>query len=460
MQNLLKVLVAIAAVATVSATATRRASAACNLIPGTAKTFNATLGATNRPYAAPGEQLELRRRFCDAGSGFLPDADDHVVTFAFKPSPGATRIVVLAADCAKVKLAACSSAPGVLSATCRQVAPGDLQLRTDVDLGDRRLVVRFPDTDDLLPPADDDATLAGPVAIAVTAASAAPACGLATGSCATQSGVIACVDELYANDGACGTTALDRRFPHFTALPPPNDFQADCFREDPPCTATAVSTRAAVDSAGNLLLPMGWGGVLVRDGDVPVPRLIRARIGAPLPIAVPGQVFLHSFTPEGGLLPPILEPQLDPTAAAPDVVTFFGSVDAPYTIIQRRQPPRHVRRRRRGRRALHDRPRLQRRRVRHLLRGSAGDDVHRSTPTVRAARADGCSTSRRWCRAAVRWCCRGALMGATNPANAAPGTVRAEFAELVGENSVHGSDAPETAAQEIAYFFAGIEIVG
>jgi nucleoside-diphosphate kinase len=52
------------------------------------------------------------------------------------------------------------------------------------------------------------------------------------------------------------------------------------------------------------------------------------------------------------------------------------------------------------------------------------------------------------------------VMGATNPANAAPGTIRAEFAESVGENSVHGSDAPETAAQEIAFYFAGIEIVG
>ena len=52
------------------------------------------------------------------------------------------------------------------------------------------------------------------------------------------------------------------------------------------------------------------------------------------------------------------------------------------------------------------------------------------------------------------------VMGATNPANAAAGTIRAEFAESVGENSVHGSDAPETAAMEIAYFFAGIEIVG
>ncbi|MEP3639021.1 MAG: nucleoside-diphosphate kinase [Paracoccaceae bacterium] len=52
------------------------------------------------------------------------------------------------------------------------------------------------------------------------------------------------------------------------------------------------------------------------------------------------------------------------------------------------------------------------------------------------------------------------VMGATNPADAAPGTVRADFAESVGENSVHGSDAPETAAVEIAYFFSGLELVG
>ena len=52
------------------------------------------------------------------------------------------------------------------------------------------------------------------------------------------------------------------------------------------------------------------------------------------------------------------------------------------------------------------------------------------------------------------------VMGATNPAEAASGTIRAEFAESVGENSVHGSDAPETAAVEISYFFAGLELVG
>ena len=52
------------------------------------------------------------------------------------------------------------------------------------------------------------------------------------------------------------------------------------------------------------------------------------------------------------------------------------------------------------------------------------------------------------------------VMGATNPADADPGTIRAEFSESVGENSVHGSDAPETAAVEIAYFFSGLELVG
>jgi len=52
------------------------------------------------------------------------------------------------------------------------------------------------------------------------------------------------------------------------------------------------------------------------------------------------------------------------------------------------------------------------------------------------------------------------VMGATNPANADAGTIRKEFALSIGENSVHGSDAPETAREEIAFWFAGHEIVG
>jgi len=52
------------------------------------------------------------------------------------------------------------------------------------------------------------------------------------------------------------------------------------------------------------------------------------------------------------------------------------------------------------------------------------------------------------------------LMGATDPAKAAPGTIRKAHATSIGENSVHGSDAADTAAKEIAQFFAGNEIVG
>lgn len=50
------------------------------------------------------------------------------------------------------------------------------------------------------------------------------------------------------------------------------------------------------------------------------------------------------------------------------------------------------------------------------------------------------------------------VMGATNPAEAAPGTIRADFATSIDENAVHGSDAPETAAQEISFFFTEAEI--
>lgn len=52
------------------------------------------------------------------------------------------------------------------------------------------------------------------------------------------------------------------------------------------------------------------------------------------------------------------------------------------------------------------------------------------------------------------------IMGATNPADAAAGTIRAEFALSIGENTVHGSDASETAKDEIGFFFSADEIVG
>ena len=52
------------------------------------------------------------------------------------------------------------------------------------------------------------------------------------------------------------------------------------------------------------------------------------------------------------------------------------------------------------------------------------------------------------------------VMGATDPAQAAPGTIRKEFALSKGENSAHGSDSPAAAAREISFFFSGLELVG
>jgi len=51
------------------------------------------------------------------------------------------------------------------------------------------------------------------------------------------------------------------------------------------------------------------------------------------------------------------------------------------------------------------------------------------------------------------------VMGATNPAEAEEGTLRKEFGTFIGENATHGSDAPETAAFEISYFFSGLELL-
>lgn len=52
------------------------------------------------------------------------------------------------------------------------------------------------------------------------------------------------------------------------------------------------------------------------------------------------------------------------------------------------------------------------------------------------------------------------IMGATNPADAAPGTIRGDFSASIDENTVHGSDAPETAEFEIGYLFSALEVVG
>jgi len=314
----------------------RLATAACNLIPGATLAYNGALGATNRPFASPGEVVELALRDCDPSSAVIsPSATDHLVTVVFTPTnPAAARSAVVltaAPDCGAVapKIAACAAALGGGAVTC-VAAPLSGVTVTDRD-GKNHLGFRFPDTDGAVGGPSDDSTLAGPVAIAVSDPAAPLPCGVATTTCAGQSGLDACVDRLYATDGSCGTAVPNGSFTHFTALPPANEYASTCIGELPPCTATGSSLRMAVDAGGNLLIPFNWENVLVRQGTVPVPRLLKATLVAPF--TLPGRSFVGSLTPEGGRLAPIFEPQDDPTTP-PGQLALFGSSDAPHTILR------------------------------------------------------------------------------------------------------------------------------
>jgi hypothetical protein len=328
------VLVALAAV---------EARAACNLIPSASKSFRGTLGDVNRPFAAPGDFVEIGAspaRCAGASPGFSEDAGDQIVTVVFEPPGGSPRAAFLTAtDCGDpemlAKLAACEATVGAGRVACVQAGPfaATIQLANVDRNGERKIAFRFPDTDTLLQPDADARTASGPATIAVTPLDDPLPCELATTTCADQTGLLACIDTVFAADGSCDPVPAEV-FSSFTALPQPNDFQADCFTDEPPCTGLASELRLAVDAAGNLLMPVRWSGVLIRQDDVPVPRLIRATIKSPLPFPVPDAAFLASYTPEGAKLPPIFEPQSDPQIADPDVITLFGSADASYTILR------------------------------------------------------------------------------------------------------------------------------
>ena len=325
--------------------ATTSARAACNLIPQTQPAFRGALGTLDRPYAAPGDfvDVHVRQQLCDetsAGISFDPTQSE--VTLLFTPPGEDARAVVLTtAACAGLtaRLDACEDAPGMAKGgvTCIQVnQPGNpIGLTAPFVNGSTHLRFRFPDTDALLAPAGDRRGFTGPATIAVSPAGAALPCGLATAKCSAQAGklgLLACVDALYDADGTCQPNVAET-FAHFTALPRPNDFQADCYATDPPCTSSATEIRFALDREGNLLFPVHWQGI-IPPGTRPIPRLLRVIARPPVPIAVPDRAFLRSFTPEGQPLPPIFEPQADPTMGTPATLTLFGTADAPSTVLR------------------------------------------------------------------------------------------------------------------------------
>lgn len=328
------------------------ADASCNQIPGTANAFRGAVGTVDRPFAGPGDFVEVRLSpTCDAASPGLSGIAAPVVTVAFRPPGREPDLVVLAPDCDALgaAVAACAARPGVGTAVCRAADGSDVSV-VERD-GQARLRFRFPDTDALVGGATDDRTLAGPAAIAVSRSTDPLPCAVATAPCAGQpAGLTACIDALFTLDGTCGTTP-DGVFPSFTALPPPNDYQALCVDPAGVCTARATELRFALDADGNLLLPMDWRGVLPpraaaaeSDRALPPARLLRlaARLDAfgdgRALLRVPGPGFLRAYAPNGGLLPPVFEPQVDP--GEPDRLVLFGSADAPQTVLRlaRRSP--------------------------------------------------------------------------------------------------------------------------
>jgi len=319
--------------------AARRGDAVCNTIPGTTQSFRAAQTTIDRPFASPGEVLTLGLdpTCYPIERSFSSNPRDQVVTVIFTPPGGGSsrrNVVVLATDCTRI-----GTCPGVASTTCVPAnQPGQV---VDLEVVDTlHLRVRFPDTDAVFRAPSDALTFAGPATVAVTRAGDPLPCALASHTCAEEQdtlSLLACADELFAADGNCSPTPHPI-FPHFTALPFANDYQAVCTTPTPPCTGTTGDFRFTVDTAGNLLLPMDWRGVLVNRDLVPVPRLLRgstpleAMAGGGTPVRIPEAAFLGSFTPEGRKLPPIFDPQADPMDLA--AMTLFGSADAPTSILR------------------------------------------------------------------------------------------------------------------------------
>lgn len=323
----------------------REARAMCNVIPAATADFRSAAGSTNRPFASPGDYVEVRVRpeVCDAESTGFVDldsdtgrADDQVVSVLFTPPQGPKHAVVLAESCVGVDVAGCAAALGAGgTAECRPVAPGDVLAENESELQ-----FRFPDTDALVDGLDDDRTRSGPAKIVVSQRGAPLRCELAASRCASlggttaTTGVVACADELFEPDGTCRTRSQDiaGRFGHFVALPPPNDFEA--MLTEPANAELHLTT----DAAGNVLVPMDYAAILLRVQGIPIPQLARAGTnveaftGSGQPVVIPGDGFIASFSPEGILLPPVFTPVVDPTD--PSSADLFGSVDAPRGVIR------------------------------------------------------------------------------------------------------------------------------
>jgi hypothetical protein len=329
------------------------ALAMCDVIPGASDTYRGALGVVNRPFAIPGDVgqqvvITIDDSGCDPiqeTAGFvdvsgLPE-NDYFISIIFEPpAPGDRNAIVLTTN---TNLGTCNTEAGIAapqlgggSADCI-VVDADTQ---EFDIIDpQTLHFRFPDTDAEFAPDADDRTFTGPATVVVTPSTDPLPFGLASARCADTAGLVACVDELYADNGTCDTDASDIApvFGHFVGLPPANDFSQLCEPNGNECSGLGTELRATVDAAGHALIPVDWRAVLLRPNGIPVGRLVRgtteipAFTGDPTLASIPGQSFLGSYAPGGQKLPPIFTPIADPAAPG---ATFFGTVDAPIGVIR------------------------------------------------------------------------------------------------------------------------------
>lgn len=315
----------------------KQAHASCNIIPGATAAFRSELGIIDRPFAGPGDWVKINLDHqCGDSPVFSSNAGDHVVTIVFKPPQGSNTVVLLAEDCAGLARDSCEAAAGGASLACLEAS---VQETVDLSSNETSLSFRFPNTDTIFPPESDEdgVTLAGPVAIAVTNIVDPLPCGLAEDTCANQIenqvGMLACVDDLFTSIGTCQRTPAPT-FSSFTALPFPNTYPASCPDPSLPCSGLQSKLQFTIDKAGNVLIPMDWQEVLLRES-VPIPRLVRATIGVEasdgtgIPFVLPGDSFLGSYAPNGRRLPPIF----DPLSATPGA-TILGTVDAPASVLR------------------------------------------------------------------------------------------------------------------------------
>lgn len=332
-----------------------RAVAACNAIPSAIQSFRGAMGSIDRPFAGPGDWMDLGPDSCRNPGGLIGDADQFNVTVLFDPPMGSRTLLLLTPEpLAQVqsRVALCRNSAGSAPVIPRS-------LRVDPETGPvdvekprgtlpNHLRVRFPDTDEDLAGPQDDVTFTGPVRVLVTPVGQPFPCESALTECrnALNPTLLVCIDELLA-DGTCARVPHQQFAGGLTALPPPNDYAAICSAPafpDGPCTAEQTESRLAVDRDGNLLVPVDWTGVLVRDAEVPVPRLLGAQTSIPAfsglsgSVRIPGASFLESFSPEGRRLPPLFEHKVDTETST--ALRLFGSADAAYTVLRldRRAP--------------------------------------------------------------------------------------------------------------------------